>query len=104
MQPDDLVFGTTKGLPFAHTGMLELAQEIQPGITVHGFRSCFRDWVGDCTGFPREVAEAALAHAVGDRSEQAYRRKSALEKRRKLMQAWSDYVGKVSNVVRLKKA
>ena len=61
------------------------------GETVHGFRSIFRDWAGDCTDFPREVAEAALAHAVGDRTERAYRRNSALEKRRELMNAWVRY-------------
>jgi integrase len=59
--------------------------------TAHGFRSAFRDWVGDCTPFPREVAEAALAHAVGDETEIAYRRSDALEKRRKLMSEWSCY-------------
>lgn len=60
--------------------------------TVHGFRSTFRDWCGDKTGFPREVAEAALAHKVGDEVERAYRRSDALEKRRKLMQAWANYL------------
>ena len=60
-------------------------------ITVHGFRSTFRDWAGERTHFPREIAEAALAHAVGDKVEAAYRRGDALEKRRKLMQAWADY-------------
>lgn len=60
--------------------------------TIHGFRSTLRDWVGDETKFPREVAEAALAHAVGDTVESAYRRGDALEKRRQLMQAWADYV------------
>jgi len=60
-------------------------------VTVHGFRSSFRDWAGEATNFPREVCEAALAHATGDRVERAYRRGDALEKRRKLMQAWSDY-------------
>jgi integrase len=59
--------------------------------TVHGFRSSFRDWAGDETSFPREVAEAALAHAVGDETEAAYRRSDALEKRRKLMDAWAAY-------------
>ena len=59
--------------------------------TVHGFRSSFRDWCGDHTEFPREVAEAALAHAVGDQTEQAYRRRDALEKRRKLMEVWAEY-------------
>ncbi len=60
-------------------------------ITVHGFRSTFRDWVGDETSFPREVAEAALSHAINDRTEAAYRRKDALEKRRELMVAWQNY-------------
>ncbi len=70
-------------------------------FTTHGFRSSFRDWVGDCTTFPREVAEAALAHKVGDAVERAYRRSDALEKRRALMQAWADYChgNAVSNVV-----
>ena len=59
--------------------------------TVHGFRSAFRDWCGNETNFPREIAEAALAHAVGDATEQAYRRSDALEKRRKLMDEWAAY-------------
>jgi integrase len=56
--------------------------------TVHGFRSSFRDWCGDETPYPREVAEAALAHKVGNAVEQAYRRSKALEKRRALMEDW----------------
>jgi integrase len=63
-------------------------------ITVHGFRSSFRDWAGEATNFPREVCEAALAHATGDRVERAYRRGDALEKRRKLMQAWDAFCSK----------
>jgi integrase len=61
------------------------------GFTLHGFRSSFRDWTGEHTAFPREVAEAALAHRVGDAVELAYRRGDALEKRRRLMAAWSDF-------------
>jgi len=60
--------------------------------TVHGFRSSFRDWAGEATSFPRELAEAALAHTVGDATERAYRRGDALEKRRKLMEAWAGYL------------
>ena len=60
-------------------------------FTVHGFRSAFRDWAGDATSFPREIAEAALAHTVGDATERAYRRSDALEKRRALMEAWEEY-------------
>jgi integrase len=59
--------------------------------TVHGFRSTFRDWAGNISSFPREVTETALAHVIGDKAEQAYRRSDALEKRRKLMEAWSSY-------------
>jgi integrase len=73
--------------------------------TVHGFRSAFRDWAGDTTSFPREVAEAALAHSVGNEVEQAYRRSTALQKRRKLMEAWAAYLDQppAGNVVPLKK-
>lgn len=59
--------------------------------TIHGFRSSFRDWAGNVSNFPREVVETALAHVIGDKAEQAYRRSDALEKRRKLMQAWAAY-------------
>jgi integrase len=61
------------------------------GATPHGFRSSFRDWCGDKTTFPREVAEAALSHAIGDKTEAAYRREDALAKRRRLMDAWAKY-------------
>jgi integrase len=75
-------------------------------ITVHGFRSAFRDWAGDMTNFPRDVAGAALAHKVGNEVERAYRRSDALEKRRKLMQAWADYLAaaRMKNVVNLNEA
>ena len=59
--------------------------------TVHGFRSSFRDWVGEATRFEREIAEAALAHTVGDKVERAYRRGDALERRRELMEAWASF-------------
>ncbi len=76
------------------------------GATVHGFRSAFRDWCGETTSFPREIAEAALAHVAGDATERAYRRGDALEKRRKLMEAWAVYCepGVGSNVVSLSQA
>ena len=60
-------------------------------VTTHGFRSTFRDWVKECTTYQREIAEAALAHIVGDKAEQAYSRGDALAKRREMMDAWSDY-------------
>lgn len=73
--------------------------------TVHGFRSSFRDWCGDETDFPREVAEAALAHKIKSDVERAYRRSKALEKRRKLMEAWATFCKggePASNVVTLR--
>ena len=60
-------------------------------ITVHGFRSTFRDWVEESTNFASSVAEAALAHVVGDKVEAAYRRGDLFEKRRLLMNAWATY-------------
>ena len=71
--------------------------------TVHGMRSSFRDWAGNETHFPRELAEHALAHVIGDKAEQAYRRSDALDKRRKLMDAWASYceAKKVGNVVQI---
>jgi integrase len=60
-------------------------------VTVHGFRSAFRDWAAECTNFPNEVCEAALAHAVANKVEAAYRRGDLFEKRRKLMDAWALY-------------
>lgn len=69
-----------------------LLERMKIKATTHGFRSSFRDWAGDCTEFPREVAQAALAHAVGDKAEQAYRRGDALAKRRALMDAWATYI------------
>jgi integrase len=69
------------------------------GVTTHGFRSSFRDWCGEVSTFPREVAEAALAHTVGDATERAYRRGDALEKRRKLMEAWAGFCSRPAGSV-----
>jgi len=63
-------------------------------ITVHGFRSTFRDWCAESTSFPREVCEHALAHSLPDKVEAAYRRGDLLDKRVQLMKAWADYCAK----------
>lgn len=89
--PDDLVFMRGRDRLGVHS-LRRLAQEIVPEISCHGFRSSFRDWCGDETDFQREVAEAALAHTVGSAVENSYRRRKALEKRRKLMTAWSNFL------------
>jgi len=90
----DYVFpGQRKGRPLSASAMEMLLRRLKADqFTAHGFRSSFRDWAGDRTNFPRDIAEAALAHRIGDATEQAYRRADALDKRRKLMEAWSRYV------------
>lgn len=88
-----LVFpGAKAGQPMSDMTMCAVLKRMRrTGVTVHGFRSTFRDWTGDATDVPREVAEAALAHAVGSAVERAYRRGDALEKRRALMERWAEY-------------
>lgn len=74
-------------------------------LTAHGFRSTFRDWAAECTSFPAEVAEMALARTVGDKVEAAYRRGDLFGKRRQLMEAWSRFCAtskEVAQVVRLR--
>ena len=85
--------GQKRGRPLSNMAFDMLLRRMKADVTVHGFRSSFRDWSGETTNFPREVAEAALAHVVGDETERAYRRGDALEKRRKLMDAWAGFVG-----------
>lgn len=76
----------------SNAAMDKLLKDMGVDATPHGFRTTFREWAGDMTDHPREVAEAALNHAVGDAVERAYRRGDALEKRRVLMRDWSDYL------------
>ena len=89
----DCVFpGAKRGKPLSVTSLIMVMRRTGAGdFTVHGFRSAFRDWAGERTNFPREIAEAALAHVVGDATERAYRRGDALEKRRSLMEAWGGF-------------
>jgi integrase len=73
----------------SHAPMLELLKSVRPGITVHGFRSSFRDWAAERTNYPNIVVEAALAHAISNKVEAAYRRGDLFEKRRRLMADWA---------------
>lgn len=84
---------TQRGKHLSNMAMLNLLnrQLKRPDLTVHGFRSTFRDWVAEQTNYQRELAEAALAHVLGDKTEAAYQRGDMLEKRAELMQAWADY-------------
>jgi integrase len=106
MRTCDFVFASPRGArPLSHIAMAKVLTRLGVhGVTVHGFRSAFRDWAGNETNFAREVAEAALAHAIGDKAEQAYRRSDALEKRRALMEAWAGWCepNEKGNVIRLK--
>ncbi len=84
--------GGKKGKPLSNMAMLNLLKRMgRDDLTVHGFRSTFRDWCSEQTNYPREVAEMALAHAVGDKVEAAYRRGDLLAKRKQLMDAWARY-------------
>jgi integrase len=92
-QLDEFVFpGAKPRKPRSGMALNRVLRRMKAEVTVHGFRSAFRDWAGERTHFPREVAEAALAHLVGNAVERAYRRGDALEKRRKLMDAWSNFL------------
>jgi len=100
--PDAFVFAgqwsSDHTKPLGQNAVLHALKAIYPEMTTHGCRSSFRDWAGDETHFERDIAEMALAHKVGDEVEQAYRRGTALKKRRQLMAAWARYVEGVSNV------
>jgi integrase len=91
------VFPGDRRTALSNMAMLMLLRRMgREDLTVHGFRSTFRTWAAECTSFPREVIEAALAHAVGDATEQAYQRGDVFEKRRRLMDAWASYCAKRS--------
>lgn len=84
--------GQTEGKPLSNMSMeMCLRRMDMDHYTVHGFRSSFRDWVGETTSFPRDVAEMALAHVVGSETERSYRHGTAFDKRRQLMAAWAKY-------------
>ncbi|WP_018263341.1 tyrosine-type recombinase/integrase [Methylobacterium sp. WSM2598] len=89
----DYVFpGSRRGKPLSNMAMLELLKRIKrEDLTVHGFRSTFRDWAAERTNFPREVAEAVLAHTLENKVEAAYRRGDLFEKRRELMDEWAEW-------------
>ena len=90
---NDHVFpGNTKGKPLSGMAMtMQLRRMDRGNITVHGFRSTFRDWASEQTSFPHETCEHALAHRISDKAEAAYRRGDQFDKRRKLMEAWAGF-------------
>lgn len=87
--------GAKKGKPMSDMTLAAVLKRMKfDSITVHGFRSAFRDWAEDVAGFPHGAIEAALAHVVANKTEAAYRRGDAYETRTKLMAAWEAYVGR----------
>jgi integrase len=94
IRQNDLVFPGRGDRQLWGGSIANLIKSLADGATLHGFRSSFRDWCGEMTSYSREVAEAALAHSVGDQVELAYRRGTALEKRRALMTAWGAFCTK----------
>ena len=99
----DLVFpGTRHGKGLSDMTLSKLVKELGFNADIHGFRTSFWTWAQERTNFPREVAEAALAHATGDKVEAAYARSDVLDKRRKMMDAWAGYLaGESGKVVRI---
>lgn len=109
-QRGNLVFpGRDEGKPISDMTMTAVLRRMNRGdLTTHGFRSTFRDWVSESTAYPRDVAEMALAHTIGDKVEAAYRRGDLFTKRVRMMDDWAKYCAMVQsdteNVVPLKKS
>lgn len=85
------LFPADKGGKLSGMAMTMLLRRMKQDCTVHGFRSSFRDWAAECTGYAHEVCEMALAHAIGNKAEAAYRRGDLFEKRRRLMSEWATF-------------
>lgn len=105
--PGELVFpGRDRGKPLSDMSLTAVLRRMERNeITVHGFRSSFRDWAAESTGYPNEMVEMALAHTIGNKVEAAYRRGDLFEKRRHMMQTWSDFcdtITKAGEVVPLR--
>lgn len=94
MVDNSLVFPSPRGGTLSDMTLTAVLRRMERSdLTVHGFRSTFRDWAGETTSFPREVIEHALAHQLKDKAEAAYARGTLFDKRRLLMAAWADYCG-----------
>ena len=95
--PDDHIFkvsrdARTRGKPLSDQALLQVVRGIREGFTTHGMRSSFRDWIGEETNYPHDLAEMALAHTIKNKAEAAYRRRKGLEKRRPMMADWASYL------------
>ena len=100
MQSDFVFEGQKRHRPLSNMSMLMLLRRMNvEGVTVHGFRSTFRDWASEFANAPREVAEMSLAHKVGSKVERAYARSDLLDRRRALVERWSTFVSGESGEV-----
>jgi integrase len=90
-QAGRFVFPGTKGRPLTTAAMLKALRTVREGFDAHGFRSSFRDWCADCTAYPGDIAEAALAHALKDKTEAAYKRTDLFNRRAQLMAEWATF-------------
>jgi integrase len=101
-EPDALVFASPADAskPLSDMSLAAVLKRMEVDVTVHGFRSTFRDWAGETTAHPREVIEASLAHKLKDKAEAAYARGDLFAKRRRLMQDWAAYLATPPAVVR----
>jgi integrase len=101
----DLIFpGPKFGRALNINAPRKLLIDMAHSVTVHGFRSSFRDWAAELTNFPSEVVEMALAHVVGNKVEAAYRRGDMFDKRRRLMDAWADFCARAPDDLQIKSA
>ncbi len=94
-----LIFEAPRGGVLSDMSMTVLMRRMEVDAVPHGFRSTFRDWIGECTNYPRDLAEQALAHALESKVEAAYRRGDALDRRREMMEAWADFCAGVQPVL-----
>ena len=109
VEGDEFLFpGTKAGQGLSNMALLKVLERMNRGdLTVHGFRATFKTWATECSNFPRELVETALAHVLEDKTEAAYQRGDILEKRRRLMGAWAEFCAKhapVATVVNLRQA
>jgi len=81
------------GAPLSDMTLSAVLRRMKVAAVPHGFRSTFRDWCAETTDYPRDVAEMALAHAIGNKVEAAYRRGDLFEKRKQMMQDWANFAG-----------
>jgi integrase len=90
----EIVFPGFKGKPLSDMSLSAVLKRMERAdLTVHGFRSTFRDWAGESTAYPREVIEHALSHQLKDKAEAAYQRGTSFDKRRRLMADWAKFCG-----------